>query len=426
MDAQEFLAELAGKRLFATPEEKRQLIADLSEATGLLPYPVPIILVTGTCGKGSTSAFLSAILEANGYRVGSIQSPHLVSFSERLQIDRQPLAEAKILAQVDALLPAFLATAKGTEQHRFGALNYNQVFLVAGLHLFAQERVDFAIVETGIGGYNDPSSYFTPILSVITNVHKDHESVLGPTYDAIAYDKSGFIKNGRPAVTGTRIPEALAVLKREAVAKVAPLFCLDEDFSVVKRDDSTVYVDGPLQMPFDLRVLGDFQVQNAALAIKASLLLQDIGYAIDEEKSRQGLRATVLPGRLQVVARQPLTVVDGAHNEEELRQFAETLHALPCRKHFVILGFSGDKQVDEMLKWLDALDCVYLFAPHSNVLRTLSSAELAERYRSADRDCHFFESMAEAYAFASSQATAEDGIFFTGSMFVAGDALKLF
>ncbi|WP_134698508.1 folylpolyglutamate synthase/dihydrofolate synthase family protein [Ammoniphilus sp. YIM 78166] len=425
MTAEELLKELGGKRLFATPEEKRKLIHKLAQDTNLLPYPIPIILVTGTCGKGSTTLFLSSILEEHGLSVGLVQSPHFISFNERIQVDRTPLPENEILAQIDLLLPSFLQAVEPSAAHPLGALNYNQVFLLAGLHLFLMKQVDFVILETGIGGYNDPVSYFTPVLSIITNIFKDHEAVLGSTFELIAYDKSGVIKEGVPVVTGTSVPEALQVLKTEANKKNAPLYCLHSDFFVQFNLGNGTYVEEGTTLPYRLGVAGNFQWENSAIAIKSSFILKELGYPIESDNVAKALVKTFLPGRFQILDRSPLTVIDGAHNEEEIRRFCETVRQFECNWHYFILGFSQDKQLDHMLKWFDGLASTFLFVPHSNTIRVKDPVELANNARQANKDTLIFESLEQAYEYANKKANASDGIFFTGSMFIAGDALRL-
>lgn len=426
MTAEELLRELAGKRLFATPQEKRELIEKLAVDTGLLPYPIPIILITGTCGKGSTTLFLSSLLEAHGLKVGMIQSPHLLSFSERIQVNRTSLSEEAILRKIDELLPVLYQSIEPTDSHLLGALNYNQLFLLTGLHLFLQEQVDFVLLETGIGGYNDPSSFFTPILSIITNVFKDHEAVLGNSFEQIAYDKSGVIKEGVPVITGTIIPEALEVLKAEAKKKRSPLFCLREDFTVKAFEGNVLYEEPAFVLPFHLAVNGEFQWDNASLAIKCCLLLKESGYPLQNNKIQEALSLTELPGRFQVVEKHPLTVVDGAHNEEEIRRFCETVRKLGCKMNYFILGFSQDKKFEEMLRWFKGIPAELLFAPHTNSMRLKDPTELAAFFQQEHGvEAHVFSSLEQAYFYAKSMAKSTDGIFFTGSMFIAGDALQL-
>lgn len=427
MNAYDLLSELAGKRLFATPQEKLALIERLADNTGLLPYPIPIITVTGTCGKGSTVLFLSSILESNGYRVGMIQSPHFVSFTERVQINRVPMPEKTIIDKINDLLPELYRQGQGDLQHKYGALNYNQVFLTVGLHLFLEQKVDFVIIETGIGGYNDPSSFFTPEVSIITNVHKDHEAVLGYSFEEIAYDKSGVIKKGRPVVTGAKIMEALTVIKREAGKQEAPLFTLGEQFTVNWGDEKGIYTeeDG-WELSYQIRPQGDFQWENSAIALQAARILEKRGFRMSVERTRLGLSQAVLPGRFQVMKQNPLTVVDGAHNEEEIRAFCEVVKQQNRRVNYLILAFSSDKNINEMLDYFRELNAVYLFPPHSYALRQKDPTELARICVAQGLEGIAFDSLQLAYDYAKSRAAEEDGIFFTGSMFMAGDALKLF
>jgi dihydrofolate synthase/folylpolyglutamate synthase len=423
-EASIFLHQLATRRTNSTRQEKQSLIRQLSVQTRLLPYPIPIILITGTCGKGSTASLLSSIIEANGYTAGMIQSPHLISYTERIQIDRKPVSEQQILTKIQEFLPVLQKTSN--EEAGFRALNYNQAFLLIGLHLFIEQKADFVLVETGIGGYNDPASFFDPILSIITNIHMDHESILGNTLEAIAYDKSGVIKKRSPVVTGTTVPSAFEVLRQAAGMQQSPLYQLTRDFQVVLNGEGLWYQDNDTAFPFQFIVEGNFQLANAALAVKASLLLQEKGYSFNIDKIQAGLKqCTLLPGRFQVMSKSPLTVIDGAHNEEEIIRFCETVEQFGCKTHYMILGFSEDKRISSMLSAFSRLSCIFLFVPHSNTARFKDPGELAAMARLSGHQSLSFTKVEDALDYASRNANQTDGIFVTGSMFLAGDALQI-
>jgi dihydrofolate synthase / folylpolyglutamate synthase len=420
MDAADFLNQLEMKREVSSREEKIHVISELLRRTGLASFPIPMILLAGTCGKGSTAHFLSSILEANGYKVGMITSPHLTSYTERIQINRTPIEKEQILAKVQKLLPVFQQIMKSNQAK---ALNYNQVFLMVGLLLFLEGNTNYVLIESGIGGYNDPCSIFTPHLSIITNIHKDHEAILGHTYEEIAYDKSGIIKERTPIITGTKIEAARSVIRREAAKKQAPLSCLNLDFSVSGHGSEIIYQEKDFQFSYSLQAAGQFQWENSALAIKACRMLQQQDITITIEKMRKGLSQTQIPGRFQIIAHSPLLVIDGAHNEEEISQFCQTAETLHCRTNYIIAGFSSDKQITNMLLEFRGLNCIFLFVPHSNAGRAKLPEELKQIGSSLGFACHSFTQLGQALAYAKNQAQTDDGIFITGSMFLAGDAL---
>jgi dihydrofolate synthase/folylpolyglutamate synthase len=419
MDALELLTTLSKNPTVRKNREHIETMAFLADRTGLANYPIPLVLITGTCGKGSTQLFLSSILEANGYKVGLLQSPHLISFSERIQINRVPLSEEEILSSIDNLMPHF------EDALRVHTPSYNQIFFTAGLQLFKEHAVDFVLMESGIGGYSDPCSYFNPMVSIITNVHKDHEFFLGNTYESIAYDKSGIIKRKRPVVTGAKVYSALEVIRTEAEKKQAPFYALQEHFQLETLPNGGIYSEEGFRLPYELQAFGDFQGENAALAIKASLLISHEGYAMDSRLIQKGVRDMLPPARFQIVSDSPYVVVDGAHNEEEIRNFCEAVRKLHCKHHYLILGFSSNKDITSMIRKLESLEGTLLFTPHSNVQRTAALDELITFSHIIKDRCLTFESLEQAYEYAKNNSNEEDGIFFTGSMFLAGDALKL-
>ncbi|MBP1932884.1 bifunctional folylpolyglutamate synthase/dihydrofolate synthase [Ammoniphilus resinae] len=420
MNPIEFLNKIANRPVQQKKDTSHEQVKKYLKELDLLDLPVPLVVITGTCGKGSTSQFLSSILENSGYRVGLIQSPHLHSFSERIQINRKSLSENQILLKMNELLPHFLASSELPK--------YNHVFLITGLVLFLEEKVDIILVESGIGGYADPCSILPSSLSIITNVHKDHEFLLGETIEEIAYDKSGVIRTGKPIITGSKDPQALQIIKQEAVQKQAPLFTMEEEFSLRQEHGSMRYVEDQIKLPFRLQVNGDFQYENAALAIKAALLLKDLGLTIPSQSIINGLQCAELPGRFQIVSRQPFIVIDGAHNEEEIRRYCETVKELGCSYHYFILSFSSNKKLPKILHYFVPFNGICLLAPHSNQQRLQSPAQLQETVElaiSMGITALSFSNLSSAYAFAQEKASPEEGIFFTGSMFLLAEATEL-
>ena len=420
MNPIEFLNEIANRPVQQKKDTTHEQVKKYLKELNLLDLPVPLVVITGTCGKGSTSQFLSSILENCGYRVGLIQSPHLHSFSERIQINRKSLSEDQILLKLDDLLPLFLASSELPK--------YNHVFLITGLVLFLEEKVDIILVESGIGGSADPCSILPSSLSIITNVHKDHEFLLGETIEEIALDKSGVIHTGKPIITGSRNPKALQIIKQVAAQKQAPLFPIEEVFSLRWEQDSACYVEDQIKLPFQLQVNGDFQYENAMLAIKAAFLLRNLGLIIPSQNIIIGLGSAELPGRFQIVSRKPLVVIDGAHNEEEIRRFCETVKKLGCSYHYFILSFSSNKKIPEILRYFVPFNGICLLAPHSNQQRLQSTEQLQETVDFAKKmgiTALSFATLSSTYEFAQRKATPEEGIFFTGSMFLVAEALGL-
>src|SRR5664280_780687 len=267
------------------------------------------IHVAGTNGKGSTCAMLESIYRAAGLRVGLFTSPHLVSFRERIQVNRQLIPEAEVIRLVEALR----AANKENDATLF------EFATVMALKFFAEQKCDLVIWETGLGGRLDATNIVTPLVSVITNIGFDHQQWLGDTLARIAAEKAGIIKPGMPVITATAAPEALAVIEKIAHEKNVPL-------KLVTVDDVQSWLTGTLAPP----LLGEHQKLNAALALATVEMLQR-QISVSAEKICAGLAAVDWPGRLQLVTRTggQKILLDGAHNADGAKALRAALE-----KHF--------------------------------------------------------------------------------------------
>ncbi|HZL78804.1 MAG TPA: folylpolyglutamate synthase/dihydrofolate synthase family protein, partial [Candidatus Limnocylindrales bacterium] len=267
------------------------------------------IHVAGTNGKGSTCAMLESIYRAAGLRVGLFTSPHLVSFRERIQVNRQLISEAEVIRLVEALR----AANKENDAALF------EFATVMALKFFAEQKCDLVIWETGLGGRLDATNIVTPLVSVITNIGFDHQQWLGDTLARIAAEKAGIIKPGMPVITATAAPEALAVIEKIAHEKNVPL-------KLVTVDDVQSWLTGTLAPP----LLGEHQKLNAALALATVEMLQR-QISVSAEKICAGLAAVDWPGRLQLVTRTggQKILLDGAHNADGAKALRAALE-----KHF--------------------------------------------------------------------------------------------
>jgi dihydrofolate synthase / folylpolyglutamate synthase len=389
------------------------------------------IHVAGTNGKGSTCAMLESIYRAAGLRVGLFTSPHLVSFRERIQVNRQLISEndvVRLMAEIQPLLKEFPADHHPT---------FFEVATVMALKFFAAQECDLVIWETGLGGRLDATNIVTPLASVITNISFDHTQWLGDTLHKIAFEKAGIIKPGVPVVTATDAPEALAVIKTAEQERKAPLTVVAADgnppqtcegMAALCRDAATV----PL--------LGAHQKLNAVLALATVETLQG-QIPVKQEQIREGLLTVNWPGRLQLVGRGAQKILlDGAHNAAG----AEALRAAlvsgapvfdPARAGefskragsaigapVLIFGALADKKWLEICNILAPLARKVFTVPVASE-RTASADELAAAFRSANP--------AAAPAAASNLADAlnacknEPFIVITGSLYLVGEALEL-
>jgi len=361
------------------------------------------IHVAGTNGKGSTCAMLESIYRTAGFRVGLFTSPHLVSFRERIQVNRQLISEADV-ARLAAEQVECLKTFKAEEHPTMF-----EVVTVMALRYFAEQNCDLVILETGLGGRLDATNVITPLASVITSIGVDHEQWLGNTLALIAAEKGGIIKPNVPVLTVTQAEAAQAVIAAIARDRGVPLTVVTE------RD----FPDADLQTP----LLGTHQKQNAALSIATVQALQN-SFPVKSMAIKAGLRAVNWPGRLQLIE-QPTgrrILLDGAHNEAGV---AVLLSAL--RKHFpgtkptLILGMLGDKQWREMSFQLAPIAGRVFTVPVASA-RSVPAADLAEVFcwtkPDSARACSSLRAAIEATA-------SESFVLITGSLYLVGEALEL-
>lgn len=319
----------------------------------------PALHVAGTNGKGSTCAFATAVLRAAGYRVGLYTSPHLVRFNERIQVDGQEISDALLgrrILEVVERYPALLDSP--------APLTYFEVGTLVALHHFAEERVDVAVLETGLGGRLDATNAGCTAVSAITPISFDHQAVLGHTLSAIASEKAGILKAGAPAVSSSQPPEALEVLERVAAEKGVSLWLEGREFSLRGTGSGFSY-RGP-GLSFDgstLGLRGAHQLQNAAVAVASLERLASspirleaapkVSLKVSLEALRAGLAGARWPGRLEEWGSAPTILLDGAHNRAGVQALLAGLDQLYAgRRIHLVFGVLGDKDYREMAEAL--------------------------------------------------------------------------
>jgi dihydrofolate synthase/folylpolyglutamate synthase len=298
-------------------------------------------VVAGTKGKGSTSAMLESIGRAAGHRTGLFSSPHLHSWRERVQVNRALITQDQVAAYVEQIKPLV---------ERLGDLGPPTVFELTtaiALRYFADQEIDLAVLEVGLGGRYDTVNVVTPRVSVITPISYDHMNVLGRTLAEIAHAKAGIIKPGVPVVSAPQHAEALRVIKAEAEAQGAPLWLAGDRHSALSTQHSALSTQPSTfnLQPSDVALGGLHQFINARVAVGATLLLRDQGIDLPESALAEGLRTVRWPGRFEIVARDPLIVVDGAMNGDSAYALRAALETLPHNRRILVLGTSSDKDV---------------------------------------------------------------------------------
>jgi dihydrofolate synthase/folylpolyglutamate synthase len=363
------------------------------------------IHVAGTNGKGSTCAMLESIYRAAGLRVGLFTSPHLVSFRERIQINRQLISEADI-----ARLVAEVAAGKLPDATLF------EFVTVMALKYFAEQHCDLVIWETGLGGRLDATNIVTPVASVITNIALDHQQYLGDTLEKIAAEKAGIIKAGIPVITATDALEALAVIEKVAKEKKAPLTRVNSEFRIQNSE---------------LSLLGEHQKLNAALALATVEVLQN-QLPVSAAQIRQGLENVEWPGRLQLIGLLggQKALLDGAHNAAGAIVLRAALEKyFPGEKLTFIFGALADKQWPEICRTLAPLAAKVFTVPVASN-RTADQSEMAEVFRAANPDAEVFacETLRDALDKSGARERpphpAQGLIVITGSLYLVGEALE--
>jgi dihydrofolate synthase / folylpolyglutamate synthase len=377
------------------------------------------VVVAGTKGKGSTSALLESILRSAGYRTGLFSSPHLHSWRERIQIDRRLIPQAEVVNYVEQLKPLVA---------RLDQLGPPTVFELAtalALRYFADRRIDIAVLEIGMGGRYDTVNVVTPLVSVITPVSFDHMAVLGSTIAEIASAKAGIIKPQVPVVIAPQLPDALAVIRAEAIQQQAPLFQADAA-AVQPLENAGESLAYPVAIGREqIGLAGAYQLDNARVAVGAALLLRRHGFAIDDAALRQGLASVHWPGRFEILARQPTIVVDGAMNGVSAARLRESLATIPHRDLILVLGTSRDKDIAaiarELVPHAAAVVLTRSYHPRSASLEMLSE-QVRPLLRAPDSPLLFTDDIPPALDLARRLAAPEDLICVTGSLFVVAAA----
>jgi dihydrofolate synthase/folylpolyglutamate synthase len=386
----------------------------------------PSVHVAGTNGKGSTCLFLAAMLQDAGHRVGLYTSPHLVSFTERIRINNVPLSEDRVVGLAERVREG----SRKAPGEGGGPMSptFFEVTTAMAFTAFAEEGVDIAVVEAGMGGRLDSTNVITPLVTVITNIDIEHTEFLGGKIEEIAAEKAGIIKPGVPVVTGVVQPDAFRVIERRAAEQRAPLYRLTKDFGPENlargRDQVFDYRGGgPVLAGLRITMLGRHQIDNACLAVAAAQCLRNADIAVSERAVRSGLERARWEGRLERVAQRPDMYLDGAHNPAAARTLASALRELrpAYGKLILVIGILADKDFHGILEELLPL-AGHVVVTKPRYSRALDVSQLAESVRGLHASVSAAESVEQAVAEARKRASDEDLIVVTGSLYVVGDA----
>jgi dihydrofolate synthase/folylpolyglutamate synthase len=385
--------------------------------------------IAGTKGKGSTTAMIAAILTAHGFRTGGYYSPYVYDVRERVQVDGEMIPQEDFARLVTQIAPHIAAL----EETLLGSITEFELKTAVGFCHFAARAADYAAIEVGIGGRLDATNVVMPLVSVITNIGLDHVQILGDTHAKIAAEKAGIIKPGIPVLTATEEPSALEVICRTAQERNAPLTRIvpirpaglpSSDRIHYENDTCSTFQVWTSERAYPdlrLRLQGAYQRINAACAIGAvEKMAQARGFSVSLEAVQEGLRRAYLPGRLEVINRRPLVIMDGAHNDISAQALAQEIRIRSYRRLLLVVGITTGHAPEGILEPLASLaDRVYATQPLW--IKGVDAGMVAETAR---RWCIQVETLTpplEAARAALREASTDDLVLITGSFYTVGD-----
>jgi dihydrofolate synthase/folylpolyglutamate synthase len=408
-------------------------IEKLCEFFGQPQLKYPTVHIAGTNGKGSTAAMLAAIGKAAGLRTGLYTSPHLVHLNERIQIDGMPVS----FPEIEEALKSCRPLAESLQA------TYFEIITAIAFTIFAQRRVELAIIETGLGGRLDATNVVQPEVAVITTIGLEHQQYLGDTLAKIAGEKAGIIKPGVPCVSGVRQKTARQPILKRCRELRAPLYELQDQAKIKEIFSRPEGLQFSLDLPdFNLNLkniacalAGRHQIDNAALAILAAALLRKKYFQLTDDAIRRGLQTVFWPARMQLLQTQPAIVVDAAHNASGMRVLAQNLQeTFTYRRLLVVMGLLDDKTLPPILRaWKNLSRPFFLHSkrksggfffatPPTN--RGRPAIELARAAKKLGLPAEAFDSPAAAFAHARENCREDDLLCVTGSHYLIGALMK--
>ena len=373
------------------------------------------IHVAGTNGKGSIASALSSILQIAGYKVGLYTSPHLVKFNERIRINNLPISDKNVVKSYKAVNKVIQSDLKAT---------FFELTTAMAFYEFNRQRVDWAVIETGMGGRLDATNIIKPVISIISNISVEHKKYLGNTIGQIASEKGGIIKKSTPVITGVKQKKAISVLKKMAAKKSAPFYRLGNEFRIRRNKDKTFSYFGINTVWRNMRtgLLGSHQIDNAALVLAACEILNKNKTNLSFQSIKQGLAQNRWPGRLEIVSSSPLILLDGAHNLIAARRLAKFLSDnLADRNITLVAGILDDKPYAAMLACLLPL-CNKAILTRPKIYRALSPERLFPAAKKIIQDIEIIPDVGKAIKYAIETTSVNDTICIAGSLYLVGEA----
>jgi len=387
--------------------------------------------IAGTKGKGSTATMLAKMLEANDYKVGLYTSPHLISLHERITVNSNMITEA----QMHNLLNRIYQPVEKLSKTQ--ALTFFEIMTALAFMHFVDSKTDIAVIETGMGGRLDSTNLIKPDVIGITSLSIDHQQQLGNNIESIAKEKAGVFKAGIPIITVNQHPKAMSVLRTQANFVKAPLFVTGQDINFSFRFENSkeygphnkICLTTPTSKFEHLRVPlhGMHQAVNCGLALALLDKLKSLGYKIDNDKAIEGLNRVYLPGRMEMISKDPRIIIDAAHNAASINALIHAIgQNIPYDSMVIIFGCNCDKDINGMLRQLQYGADKVIFTK-SNSPKAMSPEVLGDMFAViTDKMFQVSQFLEEALHIAKSAISQEDLICITGSFYLIGEAKKMF
>ena len=393
--------------------------------------------VGGTCGKGSTATIISSLLKESGYKVGLHISPHIQSIRERIQVQENMISQEAFRDLINEVRPV----VEKVDSTKVGKVTYFELLVAVAFSYFSKVGVDIAVIEVGLGGRLDGTNVRRdPIVTLITNIELDHMNILGNTVEEIAKEKAGIIKKGSIVITGATQESVRQIIKRKVTSSGAKrLLLLGEDIEVYDqsmtktRETCSIRVGDNLYKNLSIGLLGDFQVENAALALACLDQLRESGYTCPIEKIRHAFSHLSFGGRFEIMQKTPLVILDGAHNPAKMTALISSLKKrYPSKIIHLVFGCKKGKDIKHMLR-ICGNESVSITAtmyhtptdtaPYSAV-RAQKVYEIARKMYPA-KQVIWYEKSPEAIEHALYQARSDDIVLVTGSLYLVGEVRSI-
>jgi len=379
------------------------------------------IHIGGTNGKGSTSHMLAAVLQSAGYKTGLYTSPHLKDFRERIRINGEMISKGVVVDFVEKYRADFESIKP----------SFFEMTVALCFDVFAQQRVDFGVIEVGLGGRLDSTNVINPLLSVITNIGWDHMNLLGDTLPLIAAEKAGIIKPGVPAIIGERQAEVQDVFLQRAVEQSAPIIFASDVWTVIADPQATSNLiditasSASKTLPLKLDLTGTYQLKNVKAVLCAIDELRSQGYTITDEHIQTGLGnvkgLTDLHGRWETLSTKPLTICDTGHNPDGIAEVLQNIARVKYEQLHFVIGMVNDKDSGKVLSMLPKNATYYFCRP--DIPRGLEAESLKENAESFDLTGDVYATVKAALLAAQQAAGANDLVFVGGSTFVVAEVV---